>query len=174
MCNPTCDDLYSPRRECIPYPAKTKTHHLGIEVDSQILNALFCVTGLGLLPWRLRDTYYLLRRNWPRLSQIHAGWYIHGITRQALMYWVIFLFLQNSLWQIVMAVTMWAINRFNRPSWVTGLCISVSFLCAMVAGGIEWWEVRRRKKLQKEGKLPPAEDIVRRNSAREETAEDKV
>jgi len=69
---------------------------------------------------------------------------------------------------------MWAMNRFNRPSWVTGLCISVSFLCAMVAGGIEWWEVRRRKKLQKEGKLPPAEDIVRRNSAREETAEDKV
>ena len=32
-----------------------------METDSQILNALFCVTGLGLIPWRLRDLYYLLR-----------------------------------------------------------------------------------------------------------------
>ncbi len=26
-----------------------------LEIDSQILNALFCVTGLGLIPWRFRD-----------------------------------------------------------------------------------------------------------------------
>lgn len=32
-----------------------------LEIDSQILNALFCVTGFGLLPWRARDLYYLLR-----------------------------------------------------------------------------------------------------------------
>jgi hypothetical protein len=34
----------------------------------------------------------------------------------------------------------------------------------MAAGGIEWWEVRRRKKLQRIGKLAPPEDVVRRNS----------
>lgn len=32
-----------------------------LEIDSQILNALFCVTGFGLLPWRARDMYFLLR-----------------------------------------------------------------------------------------------------------------
>ncbi|KFY94778.1 hypothetical protein V498_03727 [Pseudogymnoascus sp. VKM F-4517 (FW-2822)] len=35
MCHPTCDDINSPRR-------------VWIEIDSQILNALFCVTGFGL------------------------------------------------------------------------------------------------------------------------------
>jgi len=73
---------------------------IGIEVDSQILNALFCVTGLGLLPWRLRDGYLLVRGNWTKLSKIHAGWYIHGVTKRALMWWVVILFLQNSVWQI--------------------------------------------------------------------------
>jgi hypothetical protein len=32
-----------------------------IEVDSQILNALFCVTGFGLAPWRFRDLYWLIK-----------------------------------------------------------------------------------------------------------------
>lgn len=88
MCHPTCNDLYSARR-------------IWVEIDSQILNALFCVTGLGLLPWRLRDTWLLVRGNWQKLSVIHAGWYIDGVTKRALMWWVIMLFLQNSVWQIV-------------------------------------------------------------------------
>ncbi|KIL87173.1 hypothetical protein FAVG1_09727 [Fusarium avenaceum] len=32
-----------------------------IEIDSQILNALFCVTGFGLAPWRFRDWYRFTR-----------------------------------------------------------------------------------------------------------------
>jgi hypothetical protein len=31
-----------------------------IEIDSQILNGLFCLTSWGLAPWRVRDTYWLL------------------------------------------------------------------------------------------------------------------
>lgn len=42
-----CNNINSPRRKWI-------------EWDSQILNALFCVTGFGLAPWRLRDLYYIL------------------------------------------------------------------------------------------------------------------
>lgn len=87
MCHPSCNDLYSPRREWI-------------EVDSQILNALFCVTGLGLLPWRLRDVWLLVRGNWVKLSKVHAGWFIDGVTKRSLMWWVVILFLMNSIWQI--------------------------------------------------------------------------
>ena len=43
-----CDNLQSSRR-------------IWMETDSQILNALFCVTAFGLVPWRFRDLYYLLR-----------------------------------------------------------------------------------------------------------------
>jgi hypothetical protein len=48
-----CDDLQSSRR-------------IWLETDSQILNALFCVTAFGLIPWRFRDLYYLLRWRFSR------------------------------------------------------------------------------------------------------------
>ena len=64
-----CNNINSPRR-------------IWIEIDSQILNALFCVTGFGLIPWRFRDFYYLLQ--WRlrhkqdalrRLAGIHRTWF---------------------------------------------------------------------------------------------------
>ncbi len=72
MCHPTCNDINSPRRKWI-------------EVDSQILNALFCVTGFGLIPWRFRDLYYLLQyrigkkqAGLRKLAGINRGWFRLG------------------------------------------------------------------------------------------------
>ncbi|GFF93626.1 hypothetical protein IFM60648_10146 [Aspergillus lentulus] len=48
MCDPSCNDPDSPRRKWI-------------EIDSQILNALFCIPGLGLAPWRMRGLYLWIR-----------------------------------------------------------------------------------------------------------------
>lgn len=72
MCKPDCNDINSPRRKWI-------------EIDSQILNALFCVTGFGLAPWRFRDLYWWgwWRISGPkrrvtgirRLAGIHRGWF---------------------------------------------------------------------------------------------------
>lgn len=73
MCRPSCDDIDSPRR-------------IWIEIDSQILNGLFCVTGFGLAPFRLRDLYWWCfwrfgrtqaRRNdaIARLAAVHANWF---------------------------------------------------------------------------------------------------
>jgi hypothetical protein len=69
MCYPSCDDIDSPRRKWI-------------EWDAQILTALFCVTGLGLIPWRFRDLYHLLKyrvqgkpEGLRRLAGIHSGWF---------------------------------------------------------------------------------------------------
>ena len=69
MCKPTCNDINSPRR-------------IWIEIDSQILNALFCVTGFGTIPWRFRDLYYLLQyriqkkeEGLRRLAGINRGWF---------------------------------------------------------------------------------------------------
>ena len=53
-----CNDINSSRR-------------IWLEIDSQILNALFCVTGFGLVPWRFRDLYYLLR--WRLTSEKSHG-----------------------------------------------------------------------------------------------------
>jgi hypothetical protein len=69
MCHPSCNHINSPRRKWI-------------EWDSQILNALFCVTGFGLAPWRFRDLYYLLQYRimgkeiaLRRLAGINRGWF---------------------------------------------------------------------------------------------------
>lgn len=70
MCNPSCNDKHTSARQ------------IWIEIDSQVLNALFCVTGFGLIPWRFRDFYYLMR--WRamhdfsahrRLAGLYRGWY---------------------------------------------------------------------------------------------------
>ncbi|KAM0334064.1 hypothetical protein ACHAQA_001084 [Verticillium albo-atrum] len=69
MCHPSCEHIDSPRRKWI-------------EWDSQIVNALFCVTGFGLAPWRFRDLYYLMQYRLGSKSQalrhlagIHRGWF---------------------------------------------------------------------------------------------------
>lgn len=72
LCHPSCNALSSPRKKWI-------------EWDSQILNALFCVTGFGLIPWRFRDFYYLMKWRYGKgetsliyhrkLAGINRGWY---------------------------------------------------------------------------------------------------
>lgn len=63
-----CDDINSPRR-------------IWIEIDSQVLTALFSTTGFGLAPWRIRDLYLLLRyrinkdrKALRRLAGVHRHW----------------------------------------------------------------------------------------------------
>lgn len=69
MCHPSCE-------------ADNSARQIWIEIDSQILNALFCVTGFGLIPWRFRDFYYLMRwrlfkdqASHRRLAGLYRGWY---------------------------------------------------------------------------------------------------
>lgn len=69
MCYPSCNARNSPRKKWI-------------EWNSQTLNALFCVTGLGLAPWRFRDLYFLLQyrllkkpEGLRRLAGVHRGWF---------------------------------------------------------------------------------------------------
>lgn len=69
MAVPTADDDYSPRK-------------IWLEIDSQILNALFCVTGFGLAPWRFRDLYFFVRATMfhdvdamQRLARQNKGWF---------------------------------------------------------------------------------------------------
>lgn len=53
-----------------------------LEIDSQILNALFCVTGFGLAPWRFRDLWWLYqarlkhnRNAMERLEEQNRAWF---------------------------------------------------------------------------------------------------
>lgn len=204
MCYPTCNDINSPRRKWI-------------EWDSQILNALFCVTGFGLAPWRFRDLYYLLQYRigkkeeaLRRLAGIHQGWLrlpgsenlpvglgphnvtghlghaemssvpypesktpnapLTGMRAPATKLWkldaVIWLMVWNTFFQICLAAFMWAMNRYERPSWSTGLFVALACIVAAVGGIIMFLEGKAVKSV--EGVPVTAEDQARLDADREQ------
>ena len=126
---PDADDNNSPRKKWL-------------EICSQILNALFCVTAFGLAPWRFRDLYLLIRTlHWRdaaavrKLASQNTAWfrppawaYDTGSVRPptatgheapptplwklALTIWMMVL---NTLLQVVLCYFMWHYNRIDRP-----------------------------------------------------------
>jgi hypothetical protein len=207
-----CDNLYSARR-------------IWMETDSQILNALFCVTGLGLIPWRFRDLYYLLRwrllsrnkfghhqklyglrtlaglyRTWVRLPgsetldsmsleeynelvfplesldltkyevnlpSVKANaldprvpWRLYktpsppitGVRAPPTAFWKIDLFVWcnvfNTFFQVCLCGFMWGMNRFDRPSWSTGLFIALACIVSGVGGIMSFLEGRKIKQIE--------------------------
>ena len=180
-----CNDLYSPRR-------------IWIEIDSQILNALFCVTGFGLIPWRFRDLYYLLQYRvrsqhnaLRKLAGIHRSWFrlpgssdlpveetplvdaegpissnpaipiptkkapdppLTGIRAPPTKLWkldyVIWAYVLNTFLQAVLSGFMWGLNRFDRPSWSTGLFVALACIVAALGGLMAFQEGKRVKRVE--------------------------
>ncbi|EXJ77377.1 hypothetical protein A1O3_09603 [Capronia epimyces CBS 606.96] len=203
MCHPNCEDDSSARQKWI-------------EIDSQILNALFCVTAYCLFPWRARDFFYLMR--WRlggkqlyhrRLAGIYRSWYrlpgsdklsddigpppvynkknprtpespppyseeeiaelegnpaipipatsmpdapLTGIRAPPSKSWtldlVVWMYMLNTGFQVCLCVWMWHYNRFNRPSWGTGVFITFGCLSGIVAGVCVFVEGSRVKSIE--------------------------
>lgn len=184
MCEPSCQDINSSRR-------------IWIEIDSQILNALFCLTGLGTIPWRFRDLWYLMqyrifKKNigLRRLAGIHKSWFrlqksqdilapsatgsedlasvspnsltfplsetpdppLTGIRAPPTAIWKLDLFIWAMIWntifQAVLLGLMCGFDRSNRPSWSTGLFITLGCLVAFVGGLTSFLEARKIKAIE--------------------------
>ncbi|KYK54590.1 hypothetical protein DCS_06550 [Drechmeria coniospora] len=187
MCTPTCNDINSPRR-------------IWIEIDSQILNALFCVTGFGLAPWRFRDLYFLMQYRLfkkpialRRLAGIHRGWFrlegstylpaelgpmnisdeacqeyprsaipfpdrkipnppLTGVRARMTRVWkldlVIWLMVWNTFFQCCLAGFMWGMNRYDRPSWSTGLFVALACIVAAAGGLVMFIEAKAVKGIE--------------------------
>ncbi|KAJ0343020.1 hypothetical protein COL922a_000347 [Colletotrichum nupharicola] len=141
MCYPTCNDINSPRRKWV-------------EWDSQIVNALFCVTGFGLAPWRFRDLYFLLQYRvlrkpeaLCRLAGIHRG-----VRAPPTAIWkmdfVIWFNVWNTFLQCVLSGFMWGMNRYNRPSWATGLFVALACIAAATGGLMMFHESKKVKSIE--------------------------
>jgi len=214
MCRPNCNDINSPRR-------------VWIEIDSQILNALFCVTGFGLIPWRFRDLYWLMvfrlgitgrskeqrQRGIRMLAGIHRGWFrlqgsqdwqhegdatvdehnpavplplkkklgapLTGVRAPPTALWrmdfVIWMNVWNTFLQTCLCGFMWGMNRYNRPSWSTGLFVAMACIVAGLGGIMMAIEGKKVKKV--EG-VPPkvaekVEDVEASVEGREAEREEK-
>ncbi|KAJ8097757.1 hypothetical protein POJ06DRAFT_259958 [Lipomyces tetrasporus] len=103
-----------------------------IEIDSQVLNALFCITGFGLMPQRTKHLYFLIRGQLGNQETANVRlrkrypWYVPSRNWWALAA-VLYLYELNSCFQVVMAAGMWVYNRHNRPPWLTGMTIGLGF-----------------------------------------------
>ncbi|KAI4142653.1 MAG: hypothetical protein LQ340_007271 [Diploschistes diacapsis] len=177
-----CNNINSPRR-------------VWIEWDSQIVNAFFCVTGFGLIPWRFRDFYYLLKwrvskkeQGLRKLAGYHNGWFrlpnsdrlpvksysksqmwedennpalplplsktpappLTGARAPPTPLWkldfVIWAFVWNTILQGVLSGFMWGLNRYNRPSWSTGLFVALACIVAGAGGIMQFTEGKKIKK----------------------------
>ncbi|KIY49302.1 hypothetical protein FISHEDRAFT_17992, partial [Fistulina hepatica ATCC 64428] len=173
-----------------------------IEVSSQVVDGLFCVTGFGLFPSRVLDMYRVTRiwyykrltrrlrtklgipllidendlpdprydPNYVRVltkkqekdlhrQQVkfhkHQTWYRAHMTETHRVCNILFMicslidasFLAGFLDQIILAGTMWGLNRFQRPAWSTGILIPASFLCGIVSGVLIWRGSEKTKKV---------------------------
>ncbi|RKU47896.1 hypothetical protein DL546_008999 [Coniochaeta pulveracea] len=178
-----CNDIDSPRRKWI-------------EWDSQILNALFCVTGFGLAPWRFRDWYYLLKYRvlkqedaWRRLAGLKHDWFrlegsqnlplnvgpnnipdsvplssipypvekipappLTGVRAPPTAPWkmdfFIWCMIGNTFLQAVLSGFMWGMNRYDRPSWSTGLFVALACIIAAVGGFVGFLEGKKVKSIE--------------------------
>jgi len=116
-----------------------------IEIDSQILNALFCVTGLGLIPWRVRDAVYAhVNKYEKKIRDLHVY-----TTRLALIRTVVWIYIANSFFQIGMAVCMWSMDMNTRPPWLVGLFVGLGCLSGLIGGLIQFTLLRQKKKKEK-------------------------
>ncbi|KAI3344035.1 hypothetical protein F4824DRAFT_31225 [Ustulina deusta] len=174
-----CDNIDSPRR-------------IWIEIDSQVLTALFSATAFGLAPWRIRDLYLLLRyrihkdqKALRRLAGVHRTWLRlegsdqlpptlgpknieettlpfdensvpypletisdpppTGVRAPPSKLWKMDFIAWFNIWYTVfqgfLAGFMWALSRYNRPPWTTGLFFALTFITSSAAGIMEAFQV---------------------------------
>jgi hypothetical protein len=160
--------------------ADNSPRKIWLEIDSQILNSLFCVTAFGLAPWRFRDLYRLVRYTMNgskpglrKLAKQNAAWFrlpagfddgedsqdATGMvltasgkrapaTKMWKLYFTVGMMVLNTILQVVLCFFMWHYNRFDRPSWATGLFIGLGCGSGMFAGIMSWWEGRKVKKIE--------------------------
>lgn len=61
------------------------------------------------------------------------------------LFFVVWMYVWNTLFQVVLASFMWTYNRFDSPTWATGTFIGLGCGVSLLAGLMMWWEGRKVK-----------------------------
>lgn len=94
--------------------------------------SIICSRGVDLsdsdqMAYGRAQTYYIAHSTPTK----HAFPIALALGIQTLLVW-------NSVFQALLCAAMWGYNRFNRPAWMTGVLIPLSFLCMIVASILIW------------------------------------
>eukprot|EP01123_Difflugia_compressa_P015418 TRINITY_DN8635_c0_g1_i1.p1 TRINITY_DN8635_c0_g1~~TRINITY_DN8635_c0_g1_i1.p1 ORF type:complete len:196 (-),score=33.67 TRINITY_DN8635_c0_g1_i1:97-615(-) len=121
-----------------------------LEVNSQILNALFTLAAFYNHPTRVANAillidckFDLLKFSFPWSSPSREG-----------QLWSVIIFLNlNCIFQYGMAMGMWGWAGVpqERPVWIVAVFLPLSFLCAIVAGVLDMmFQKQAKKELKKQ------------------------
>ncbi|KAI2630460.1 hypothetical protein GGS21DRAFT_202129 [Xylaria nigripes] len=181
-----CGDINSQRR-------------IWMEIDSQVLTALFSATGFGLAPWRIRDLYLLLKyrlhkdhKALRRLAGVHRDWLrlegsdllpptlgpknieettspynvdsvpypletipdppLTGVRAPPTRLWKMDFIAWFNIWYIIfqgfLSGFMWALSRYNRPTWIMALFLALTIITSSSAGVMEFKQVMNVKAIE--------------------------
>ncbi|KAJ6780274.1 hypothetical protein PWT90_10507 [Aphanocladium album] len=154
MNHPSADDNSSPRK-------------IWLEIDSQILNALFCVTGFGLAPWRFRDLYLFVRGAHMRdraamakLAKQNRGWFRpptwYTDAERAAAESSDEVKAPTFTGRVAPPTPVWKLGfTIWMMGWATGTFIGLGCGVSMLAGLMSYWEGRKVKKIE-----GPAVEVV--------------
>eukprot|EP01012_Entosiphon_sulcatum_P008879 TRINITY_DN14887_c0_g1_i1.p1 TRINITY_DN14887_c0_g1~~TRINITY_DN14887_c0_g1_i1.p1 ORF type:complete len:413 (+),score=64.94 TRINITY_DN14887_c0_g1_i1:44-1240(+) len=109
-----------------------------IEVNSQILNAVFTILALSNQPARILDTFYFFANAVRRLHKRHAWYQPESFPEQRRQLATVLLLLQlNCIFQYLMDLAMWGWPHPSRPTWMVYLFLPLGMLTGMLAGILE-------------------------------------
>lgn len=120
------------------------TREVWIEIASQVLNAMFFIPIVALLPWRIRDLVFL---HWKK----YRSRLLERFNYSASIIWIgifVWAFIFNAMFQIAISICLWSINMHNRPTWVMGMLVGFAIFTGVTGGLIEFILQRRAKKYQ--------------------------
>ncbi|KAL4862406.1 hypothetical protein BDV12DRAFT_190445 [Aspergillus spectabilis] len=149
MCHPNCDSENSPRQ-------------IWIKINPQIPNASILRHWIWTCPLAHPRSLPLLLLDSDSTSLLPTTSASDSVesptnSRAPTPLWkvvtVVWGNMLNTVFQVCLAVYIWAVNRFNRPSWTTGLFVALACLAARAAG-IDMW--LQKKRIHKSSENPGA------------------
>jgi hypothetical protein len=121
------------------------TRKMWIEIGLQVINGLIFIMIVGQTPWRIRDLYHFYReKHRPALLQRHK--YTKNLIWLQLILWSLIL---NSIFQLPVAICMWSMDMYKRPTWLVNVFGGLSLVSGVFAGLAQFIFGRIAKKKEK-------------------------
>ena len=118
------------------------TRKVWLEIDAQILNGLLSIPAIGGIPWRVRDLCFAYIPEY----RDKLFYYLPYTTNLRWIRIIVWNYIANSLFHIGVAVCMWSMDMYTRPSLLVGIFIGLGCITGIFAGLTQFILGRKTKK----------------------------
>jgi hypothetical protein len=134
-------------------PTTPERYNVMIEVNSQILTALFTIIQFFYFPSRILYTIRFFRHEDNKLQKTWK-WYDPAIPgNRKVLGWIIFILMCNTVFQFLDATAMWCWDFYTRPIGYLVVGLGVALLAPIVATIVESTYKKKLMKMKKAAEL---------------------